>query len=63
MGRTPETVTKHSQFRYLTKTVEVELFTWEKLDFTIKTKLLDCKLVESLVDIKKLLLMSSFLYR
>jgi S-adenosylmethionine synthetase len=34
MGRTPETVTKtFSAPGGLTKTVEVELFTWEKLDF------------------------------
>ena len=40
MGRTPETVTKtFSAPGGLTKTVEVELFTWEKLDFvaTVKT--------------------------
>ena len=40
MGRTPQTVTKtFSAPGGLTKTVEVELFTWEKLDFvdTVKT--------------------------
>lgn len=39
MGRTPETVTKtFTAPGGLTKTVEVELFTWEKLDFTDKVK-------------------------
>ncbi|MGG7034101.1 MAG: methionine adenosyltransferase [Flavobacterium sp.] len=39
MGRTPETVTKtFSAPGGLTKTVEVELFTWEKLDFVDKVK-------------------------
>ncbi len=39
MGRTPETVTKTFQVPGgLTKTVEVELFTWEKLDFVDKVK-------------------------
>jgi S-adenosylmethionine synthetase len=34
MGRTPETVTKtFSAPGGLTKTVTVDLFTWEKLDF------------------------------
>jgi len=34
MGRTPKTVTKVFASKYYeTKTVEVELFTWEKLDF------------------------------
>ncbi|MGV9004604.1 methionine adenosyltransferase [Flavobacterium sp.] len=39
MGRTPETVTKvfHAPGN-LTKTVTVELFTWEKLDFVEKVK-------------------------
>jgi S-adenosylmethionine synthetase len=39
MGRTPETVTKtfHAPGN-LTKTVEVELFTWEKLDFVDQVK-------------------------
>ena len=33
MGRTPRTVTKHFHSRYEgTRTLEVELFTWEKLD-------------------------------
>jgi S-adenosylmethionine synthetase len=39
MGRTPETVTKILS-PGLTKTVEVELFTWEKLDFVDQVKLL-----------------------
>jgi S-adenosylmethionine synthetase len=39
MGRTPETVTKtFSAPGGLTKTVTVELFTWEKLDFVDKVK-------------------------
>jgi S-adenosylmethionine synthetase len=39
MGRTPETVTKiFSAPGGLTKTVEVELFTWEKLDFVNEVK-------------------------
>ena len=39
MGRTPETVTKtFSAPGGLTKTVEVELFTWEKLDFVEQVK-------------------------
>lgn len=39
MGRTPEKVTKtFSAPGGLTKTVEVELFTWEKLDFVDKVK-------------------------
>ena len=39
MGRTPETVTKtFSAPGGLSKTVEVELFTWEKLDFVDKVK-------------------------
>ena len=39
MGRTPATVTKtFSAPGGLTKTVEVELFTWEKLDFVDKVK-------------------------
>ena len=35
MGREPETVTKHFQSRYNPQgiTREVELFTWEKLDY------------------------------
>jgi S-adenosylmethionine synthetase len=40
MGRKPETVTKtFSAPGGLTKTVTVDLFTWEKLDFveTVKT--------------------------
>jgi hypothetical protein len=36
----PETVTKLSAPGGLTKTVEVELFTWEKLDFVDQVKLL-----------------------
>jgi S-adenosylmethionine synthetase len=39
MGRTPETVTKtFSAPGGLTKTVTVELFTWEKLDFVAQVK-------------------------
>jgi S-adenosylmethionine synthetase len=39
MGRKPETVTKtFSAPGGLTKTIEVELFTWEKLDFVDKVK-------------------------
>jgi S-adenosylmethionine synthetase len=39
MGRTPETITKtFSAPGGLTKTVTVELFTWEKLDFVDKVK-------------------------
>jgi S-adenosylmethionine synthetase len=39
MGRTPETVTKSfTAPGGLTKTVTVELFTWEKLDFVDKVK-------------------------
>ena len=39
MGRTPQVVTKVFTSRYLdTKTVEVELFTWEKLDYVEKVK-------------------------
>ncbi|MDR0546836.1 MAG: methionine adenosyltransferase, partial [Dysgonamonadaceae bacterium] len=40
LGRTPETVKKTFSSRYeASKEVEVELFTWEKLDYvnTIKT--------------------------
>lgn len=41
MGRTPEVVTKvFSSPYHKTKTIEVELFTWEKLDFVPKLKLL-----------------------
>ena len=39
MGRTPQTVTKTFTSRYLdSKTVTVELFTWEKLDYVEKVK-------------------------
>lgn len=39
MGRTPEVVTKvFSSPYHKTKTIEVELFTWEKLDFGKKVK-------------------------
>ena len=39
MGRTPQTVTKRFTSRYLdTKEIEVELFTWEKLDYVDKVK-------------------------
>jgi S-adenosylmethionine synthetase len=39
MGRKPQVVTKRFESRYLdTKEVEVELFTWEKLDYVDKVK-------------------------
>ena len=39
MGRTPEVVTKTFTSPYLpSKTMEVELFTWEKLDYVEKVK-------------------------
>ena len=39
VGRTPQVVTKVFTSRYLeTKTMEVELFTWEKLDYIEKVK-------------------------
>ena len=39
VGRTPETVTKTFTSRYLdSRTVTVELFTWEKLDYVEKVK-------------------------
>ena len=39
MGRTPQVVTKRFTSRYLdTKEMEVELFTWEKLDYVNKVK-------------------------
>ncbi|WP_321478789.1 methionine adenosyltransferase [uncultured Bacteroides sp.] len=39
MGREPKTVTKYFHSRYLSdKTMEVELFTWEKLDYVDKVK-------------------------
>ena len=39
VGRTPQTVKKVFNSRYLdTKVVEVELFTWEKLDYVEKVK-------------------------
>ncbi len=39
MGRTPKVVTKEFSSPYhKTKTIEVELFTWEKLDFVEKVK-------------------------
>ena len=39
LGRQPRTVTKVFQSRYMpTKTMEVELFTWEKLDYVDKIK-------------------------
>jgi S-adenosylmethionine synthetase len=39
MGREPRVVTKHFSSRYQAdKTLEVELFTWEKLDYTDKVK-------------------------
>jgi S-adenosylmethionine synthetase len=39
VGRTPETVTKTFESRYLDKKeITVELFTWEKLDYVEKVK-------------------------
>ena len=39
MGRKPQVVTKRFESRYLdTKEIEVELFTWEKLDYVEKVK-------------------------
>lgn len=39
MGRQPQVVTKHFHSRYMpVKTMEVELFTWEKLDYTDQIK-------------------------
>ena len=40
MGRQPQTVTKTFSSRYLQKpvTCDVELFTWEKLDYADKIK-------------------------
>ena len=39
MGRQPQTVTKEFHSRYMpTKTLEVELFTWEKLDYVAQIK-------------------------
>lgn len=39
MGREPQTVNKHFSSRYVgDKTIEVELFTWEKLDYVDKVK-------------------------
>lgn len=39
MGRTPRTVTKHFETNYSgNKSIEVELFTWEKLDYVNKLK-------------------------
>ncbi len=39
MGRTPRTVVKEFNSRYMgKKTIEVELFTWEKLDYVDKVK-------------------------
>ena len=39
MGREPQTVVKHFRSRYEgDKEVEVELFTWEKLDYVDKVK-------------------------
>jgi S-adenosylmethionine synthetase len=38
-GRTPRTITKHFNSPYLgVKNIEVELFTWEKLDFVDAVK-------------------------
>ena len=40
MGREPKTVTKVFKSHYMpSKTVEVELFTWEKLDYVDKIKM------------------------
>ena len=39
MGREPQVVTKHFHSRYEgDRTMEVELFTWEKLDYVDKVK-------------------------
>ncbi len=39
MGRQPQTVIKEFHSRYMpTKTLEVELFTWEKLDYVAQIK-------------------------
>ena len=39
MGREPQVVTKHFESDYEgSKDVEVELFTWEKLDYVDKVK-------------------------
>jgi S-adenosylmethionine synthetase len=39
MGRTPVTITKHFKSNYEgNKSIEVELFTWEKLDFVESIK-------------------------
>ena len=39
MGRKPQVITKRFESRYLdTKEIEVELFTWEKLDYVEKVK-------------------------
>ena len=39
MGRSPKTVTKTFNLPYQSpKTIEVELFTWEKLDYVDKVK-------------------------
>ena len=39
MGRQPQVVTKVFHSRYMpSKTMEVELFTWEKLDYVDKIK-------------------------
>jgi S-adenosylmethionine synthetase len=39
MGRTPRTVTKKFHSDYMgSKEIEVELFTWEKLDYVEKVK-------------------------
>jgi S-adenosylmethionine synthetase len=38
MGRTPETVTKTFSAPGGSKTITVELFTWEKLDFVDQVK-------------------------
>ena len=48
MGRTPEVVTKvFSSPYHKTKTIEVELFTWEKLDFVEKVKITSDKLCQN----------------
>ena len=39
MGREPQTIVKHFKSRYEgNKDIEVELFTWEKLDYVDKVK-------------------------
>jgi S-adenosylmethionine synthetase len=52
MGRTPETVTKtFSAPGGHQKTITVELFTWEKLDFVDQVKAaLDCSSIHNKIE-------------